>query len=314
MKTYTYGGDVVFKIQQDTGELFSMVNRSKSKKDVLIPHILPDGTEIKTLGAEFVNSDSVFGRIVVDDAISSVERGAFKHCRADEVVWPKSCPCIPTSCFDSSVIDILSNIDDVSEVESWGLSFLKTKKLRWPSTCKLIPWSCFEGSEIESVTNVNHVESIDNFAFHYTNIKEFTWPDNCDCIPRACFEDSSLSSIKNANHVKVVHSFAFANTEIEEFQWFDNCMEIPKSCFLQCSNLKKISNIEHVTKIGSSAFGASSKVKIDMTSSLISTIAPLAFVGVPSKNIKLPYYMDEVDPRWWKDDDLRETLTRDPDL
>lgn len=93
---------------------------------VIIPRILPNGIEIKSIGSDFVRDE--FETITISDDISVIECGAFRVSPVNKVVWSSSCPVIPDSCFHFSSLREITNLNNVTEIGQDA--FLNTHNLK----------------------------------------------------------------------------------------------------------------------------------------------------------------------------------------
>lgn len=166
-------------VVNDDGILTAMKN-PWFRKDVTIPSVLPNGQQIKSLGAPFCYGK--FGKITISDDIDHVNIGAFMGCDADEIVWSSKCELIPPICFVKSKVKKISNIDNVTTIHVCAFAASQIKSIDWPKDCLEIPEACFYASDIEEIRGLENVVRIGEKAFLETNnLKELNLSANSIC-------------------------------------------------------------------------------------------------------------------------------------
>lgn len=274
-------------------------------QDVVIPHTLKNGEEIKTLGSAFCQGK--YGKITISDKIGNVERNAFEWADVEEVHWSYGCRIIPVDCFRNSKIRKISNIDNVVEIWSGAFSGSSIGSFTAPPLCKVIGDEAFAYSRLDTAfLDVKSLSHIGKSAFRSTNISEIIWSHGCPTIPERCFYESSVGKISNIQDVRGVRNNAFADCKIDKLEWPKNCPEIPEFCFWDCS-ISELSGLNHIQIIKRGAFGISTIVsKLDISGSPVSIIELGAFAGLKRENIALPYYITPkmIDDAfsWWVGD------------
>lgn len=157
--------NVKFEVDEYSGCLKRIYNCPPDEdKDVYIPHVLHDGTEINCLGYEFCATATI-GKLTVDNAISKIDNGAFRAADCVEVVWPDSCNIIPADCFRDSIVQKLTNIDHVTTIGTAAFANCGMQEFTWPSNCNVIPEGCFHGTPLNKIENLEHVTEVEDLAF-----------------------------------------------------------------------------------------------------------------------------------------------------
>lgn len=102
--------------------------------------------------------------------------------------------------------------------------------------------------EGDKLREINHKgKAIDVFIPH-----KFPSGDVINTIANGyCF--GKYNRIVIDDDISEIEGFSFSNSFITEVVWPASCDFIPEGCFAE-STIKKVSNIEHVTSIGDSAF------------------------------------------------------------
>lgn len=93
---------------------------------VIIPRVLSNGIEIKSIGSDFVKGK--FETITISDDIAAIDCGAFRMSNIDKVIWSSSCLAIPDFCFHVSMLKKITNLNNVTEIGE--NAFLNTHNLR----------------------------------------------------------------------------------------------------------------------------------------------------------------------------------------
>ena len=134
-------------------------------ENVTIPHELPNGDVIDSIGNFCFKEDDIIGNLVISEGIQDISMAAFYHSTIDSVSWPSSCVIIPQSCFEGSSIQTIINIDNVAAIERSAFACSRIKKIKWPSKCSVVPEACFKNSKLEIINNTDHLTSIGKEAF-----------------------------------------------------------------------------------------------------------------------------------------------------
>jgi hypothetical protein len=139
--------------------------------------------------------------LVISKGIEKVNTSAFEAMCANTVVWPSSCPVIPTNCFYGSTIRHFKGMENVQDIQN--KAFYKVSELEefsWPEGCEVIPYECFGRSRDLKriiIPPMPHFE-IRAFAFKGTSLKE---ADLSQCI--TCNIDQNAFGDK----VKIIEPF-----------------------------------------------------------------------------------------------------------
>lgn len=206
------------------GTLFGLVNIAKDAVDAFIPHKLPSGEVIRSIGSDLCSG--YFSSIVIDENISKIEGGAFRHAFVDTVTWPSSCFTIPVKCFEDCSVKQLLNIDHVTQIDQAAFQCSEIKEFDWPANCKTIPKSCFAGSCLTSISGIGNVEKICDGAFKKSSIQELNWPDKCHFVPYECFELCHITRIGNTQSIHEIESYAFENAAFSEKLDFSSSIQL----------------------------------------------------------------------------------------
>ena len=252
--------DVQFRVTSD-GVLQKMtITKQNGFVDVLIPHILPNGKEITTLGAYFCKGcDGVYRTVKIDDGIKCVSKEAFSCSNIKKVVWTQGCPYIPEDCFRSSTISEISNIEHVVSIGNSAFAFTYyLSEFEWPVPCGDIPSNCFVGSALEKISNTDNVKSIGAAAFSNSELTSFTVPRKVKTIGDYAFSQSKLEFVSLHDDITQIGCCAFEHTKIERIYWPKSCVEVPEGCFNNCVALTKIGLPDTVVSILPRAFAGTS--------------------------------------------------------
>lgn len=231
--------------------------------------------------------------------IKDIESFAFNCCSyLESVIWPSDCESIPPSCFYSTRLSNISNIEHVEFIGAKALASSAIKTLDLSS---------------------NKVEEVGLGAFEGCyDLEEIIWSENCETIPPLCFSHcSKLSSIKNTKSVKYIQNFAFERSgfsslnfqedfpnlefigrssfaesvALESVVWPDIPQPVNDNIFFRCSSLSDITNLNTATEIGKFAFAYTKISNIDLSSSLMKKIDRTSFNGCELNTFIPPYYV-----------------------
>jgi len=192
-------------------------------------------------------------------------------------------------------------------------------------TCCVIskPSACYKVEEchIPDIINGQSVVSIGRCAFSYVKCeklylpntkcclnkealskvqaKEVIWPESITTIPNRCFASSKIGKIvfEDASKIKKIDDEAFAfMSDIDEIEWPSHIKAIPRKCF-SYSLIKRVTGLENVRSIGSSAFEYAENMSFPYLPNL-NIILSAAFIGCKSvEEVILPpscqYIYDE---------------------
>lgn len=131
--------------------------------DCHIPSVFPTGERITALGGGFVWG--TFGCITIDDSISVIRQAAFQNAHVHKVVWPKSCEEIPPYCFDESIIEEISNIENIKSIAAYAFYGAGIQEFTWPCGCKEVSPFCFGRSSLKKISNLSGVTRVCQGAF-----------------------------------------------------------------------------------------------------------------------------------------------------
>lgn len=107
---------VVFVV--DPVGTLGLIKNFGDRVDVYIPSVLPDGTQIKAIAADFCCG--LFGTITISDDIAEINEAAFRSAKVREVVWPAACTEIPNICFFMSDVRRIHNLNRITSIGSYA--------------------------------------------------------------------------------------------------------------------------------------------------------------------------------------------------
>lgn len=256
---------------------------------------------VKYIGCYAFNNSNLSGELDLSNTnIEEIEEGAFYNCHAlDRVVWPAQCTDIPSSCFYSTRLTSIANINKVEFIGEYAFAYTGISRLDLSKT---------------------EVEYVGGWAFFScTALKEVIWNKSCTVIPSFCFAScDALHSINNVESVKTIQSSAFEgcgfvslnlqksfpNVEyigkgafqksflLKSIVWPPSVPIVNDDMFCECNMLSTIENLNTVLEIGPNAFACTSLDSVDLSSSLIGKIDQTSFEGCNLKNFVPPYYVD----------------------
>lgn len=196
------------KYEISLGTLTSLSSDKKSK-DVIIPHYLPNGVEIKRLGQGFCKSS--FNRVTISEGIREIPEQAFSYSDVVEVFWPNDHDEIPYYCFAHSRVKRIHNIDYVRKIGDSAFAYCYISDFYWPKNCAEIPRDCFRYSHIEEVHVQDSLSKICTCAFaDVSSLKKLD-------LSKVFSLDIEPCAFRRANPKNIVFPYYIDFRDIEDF-------------------------------------------------------------------------------------------------
>lgn len=170
VKQYSIGSiDLLLNCKTKT--VTRMLGDLYKRTDVHIPAVLPDGTQIQTIGGNAFMGE-LFGNVYIDDGIT-IMPNAFSAAYIETLRWPRGISTIPSCCFSNSSVRRIEGLENITSVENGAFYGAIIRTFGWPPKAKEIPEDCFNGSVLEKITGIENVTSIGEAAFCETKIQNF---------------------------------------------------------------------------------------------------------------------------------------------
>lgn len=179
-------------------------------EEIIIPHVLPDGTAISEIDESFVPYVKI-EHLYISDGITKIPAWCFQDSHIKKVRWPSTCDVIPEFCFADSDITEVTNIGHVKAIDTGAFEGCPITQFHWPAECTEIPIECFAWSDLTEISGIENVKKIGHTAFAQVKMENFRWPSKCKTIPYSCFQGAALGLLSGIDNIEKIEHHAFAN-------------------------------------------------------------------------------------------------------
>lgn len=147
--------------------------------------------------------------LVLPSMMKSIMNRSFQNSiYVKKIIWPKTCPVIPSQCFAGSNIEEIDIPEGVTEIGDSCFQGSKLKTIKLPSSCTKIGYRAFSMCrELESVEVDKNTKEIGKEAFSFTNFSSFIWPESCEIVKSKTFLNCyHLETLKITGGIKELES------------------------------------------------------------------------------------------------------------
>lgn len=290
---------------------------------------------LRSIGAyAFSGSDSrmKIGKITLNEGLTSMRDGAFRHLYAEEVTLPETLTEIPDYAFQDNNLTSVTLPDQIKkignyafynnkvlkdvkfpanleDIRSYAFAYNQIEQIDLPESLKMIGPYAFYSNRLTTLDVPESVTEIDSYAFSNNRLKEIDLKDTLEKLKHYAFADNQLTEVKLPEKITEVAEGLFRNNQLKKVELAPGTTEIQNYAFRD-NNLSSMDFKEPLKRIGSSAF-LNNELKKVILPDTVEFIGDAAFQNNQIAELKLSENLRELYENVFSNNRLKEVTIPD---